>query len=162
MRKVFIIFLFIIMISVTQVSNAQLGTYFMPGELVTAQTLSLTNNSGQGSCIPGTRTWQYRANVAATQAGFAANIDYPTGSNPLSVVLGDVNGDAKLDIITANRDDSSSVLLGNGNGTFRAKTDYRTGGNPGSVVVGDVNGDAKLDIITANNIANSVSVLLNR
>jgi hypothetical protein len=132
-------------------------TDFMPGEMVTVQTLGLTNDSGQGACIPGTRTWQYRANVAARET-FQAKTDYTTGTSPRSVALGDVNGDAKLDIITANYGDantatffSSSVLLGNGNGTFQVKTDIFTFGmNPRSVVVGDVSGDGKLDIITAS------------
>ncbi len=134
---------------------------FMPGELVTAQTLGLTNANGGGACEAGTRTWQYRANVAARGAEFAAKTDYPTGSSPFSVVVGDVNNDTKLDIITANAGaDSSSVLLGNGNGTFQTKTDYPTGTYPISVVVGDVNNDTKLDIIIANFNGASSSVLL--
>jgi hypothetical protein len=130
-------------------------TDFLPGELVTAETV--------GECVPGAHVWQYRAAVAARGAAFGAKTDYGTDSQPYSVALGDVNGDAKLDIITANSmGDSSSVLLGNGNGTFQAKIDYGTGSSPFSVAVGDVNGDAKLDIITANNFGNSSSVLLNK
>ena len=137
-------------------------TDFMPSELVTAQTLGLTNTSGQGACEQGSRTWQYRANVAA-RGTFQAKTDYTTGTNPYSVVLGDVNNDTKLDIITANSAaNSSSVLLGNGNGTFQVKTDYTTGSFPASVVVGDVNNDTKLDIIITNNSGTSSSVLLNR
>ncbi len=134
-------------------------TDFMPGELVTAQTLGLTNTSGQGACEQGSRIWQYRANVAA-RGTFQAKTDYTTGTNPYSVVLGDVNNDTKLDIITANFNvNSSSVLLGNGDGTFQVKTDYPSDSFLQSVVLGDVNNDTKLDIITAN-LGNSLSVLL--
>ena len=92
---------------------------------------------------------------------FAAKQDFATSTQPLSMTLGDVNGDGKLDIITANYIASTaSVLLGNGNGTFGPKADFATGQKPRSVSLGDVNGDGKLDIITANNLSNNVSVLL--
>jgi FG-GAP-like repeat len=100
---------------------------------------------------------------AATSATFGAPTDYPTGTKPQSVAIGDFNGDAKRDLAIANSaDDTVSVLLGNGNGTFRAKTDYPTGVNVYSVAVADLNGDKKLDLVTANaNVGSSgVSVLL--
>jgi hypothetical protein len=53
-----------------------------------------------------------------------------------------------------------SVLLGNGDGTFRSAVRYLTGLNPYGVAVGDFNGDGILDIVTANSNGNNVSVLL--
>jgi parallel beta-helix repeat protein len=95
-------------------------------------------------------------------AGFAAKVDYTTGSTPRSVTSADVNGDTYPDILVVNADSTSvSVLLNNGNGTFAAKVDYTTGSNPYDVTTVDVNGDGKPDIITANNSSNTVSVLLN-
>ena len=92
---------------------------------------------------------------------FAAQATFTTGVQPYSVTLGDVNGDGKLDIITANNGSANaSVLLGNGNGTFGAQANFDTGISPTSVTLGDVNGDGKLDIITANNGSASASVLL--
>ena len=103
--------------------------------------------------------------LLGTGAGvFGPKADYPTGLNPTSVALGDVNGDGRPDIVTANSDRNTntvSVLLGAGAGVFGPKTDFPTGMQPASVVLGDVNGDGRPDIVTANSGSNSVSVLLN-
>ena len=83
------------------------------------------------------------------------------GGRPVSVAMGDVNGDGKQDLVVANSSDNTvSVLLGNGNGTFQNQQTFATGVRPQSVVLGDVNGDGKLDIAVANEGGTSVSVLL--
>ena len=95
--------------------------------------------------------------------GFRAKLDYRTGSGPFRVAIGDLNGDRKPDLATANWAAVTwrtvSVLLNRGDGSFRAKRDYRTGGAL-SVAIGDLNGDGKPDLATANFVANTVSVLL--
>ena len=94
-------------------------------------------------------------------ASFGGKTDFATENGPLSVKLGDVNGDGILDMVTANRvSNSASVLLGNGNGTFGGQTSFATGSAPDSVTLGDVNGDGKLDIVTTNGNTDDASVLL--
>lgn len=66
-------------------------------------------------------------------------------------VVGDFNGDGKLDVaIPSGFDDTSvvAVFLGNGDGTVQNEVDYTIpyGGN---AAVADLNGDGKLDIVTA-------------
>jgi hypothetical protein len=74
-----------------------------------------------------------------------------TGLGPVSIASADLDGDGKLDLVTANSGDSTvSVLLGHGDGTFAAKVDYPVGTNPHSVSLDDVDGDRRLDIVTAN------------
>jgi hypothetical protein len=94
---------------------------------------------------------------------FSAAKSYGTGREPHSVAIGDLNGDGKPDLATANGDASSvSVLLNRGDGSFPPQLDYATGGGPFSVAIGDLNGDRKPDLATANwQAEGTVSVLLN-
>src|SRR5439155_10963871 len=87
---------------------------------------------------------------------------YGTGSEPNSVAIGDLNGDGKPDLATANWNSNTvSVLLGNGDGNFGVKTDYGTGSGPLSVAINDLNGDRKPDLATATSGSNTISGLLN-
>ena len=92
---------------------------------------------------------------------YLARVNYTVGSGPAEDRVADVNGDGKLDIVAENASSNSvSVLLGNGDGTFKPAVSYATDSNPWSLQVGDVNGDGKLDIVTCNEAASTVSVLL--
>ena len=62
---------------------------------------------------------------------FQAKRDYRDRTQPSSVAIGDLNGDGKPDLATANLGANSvSVLLNNGDGSFAAKHDYATGRGP--------------------------------
>ncbi|TVS21217.1 MAG: VCBS repeat-containing protein, partial [Planctomycetaceae bacterium] len=109
----------------------------------------------------------------ASPSTYLVGADHPVGANPRAVVVADVNGDGILDLISANyQDDTVSVLLGNGDGTFEGHETFNVGKNPTSVAVADVNGDGVPDLVTANegvltnsftaNETSSVSVLLGR
>lgn len=69
--------------------------------------------------------------------------DYTTSSPNGSVVLADVNGDGNLDVVESGSD-ATSVLLGNGDGTFQPS--IATPMTIGLFALGDVNGDGMLDI----------------
>jgi hypothetical protein len=87
---------------------------------------------------------------------FAAHVDYlTTGLLSRNVVVGDLNGDGKADLVVMNQS-NSSVFLNNGNGTFGAAQNITSGGQ--SIALGDLNGDGKLDLVIAN--YSNLSVLL--
>ena len=68
-----------------------------------------------------------------------------------NLVVGDFNGDGQPDLAATYFDSVAgsgdvSVLLGNGDGTFRAQAPFVVGADPTSLVVGDFNGDGRPDL----------------
>ncbi len=83
-----------------------------------------------------------------------------TGDFPQGVVAGDFNGDGILDLAVANNqgDVPVTILLGNGDGTFKAVPGIPAiGGNPKAIVLGDFNSDGIPDLAVAN-LAGSTSL----
>jgi hypothetical protein len=100
------------------------------------------------------------ASWAAVDTLFQAPKSYSAGGYyTQGIILTDVNGDGKPDAVVAHQCLSAtncdtgavSVLLGNGDGTFRAAQSYSSGAwNSLSVAVADINGDTKPDLIIAS------------
>jgi len=87
-----------------------------PDVAVISGSLCILLGNGDGTFVP--------------QVGYS----YFAGINPWSIAVGDFNGDGKADIVVADTsgdpvppNDTASVLLGNGDGTFQAATLYRAG-----------------------------------
>jgi len=98
---------------------------------------------------------------AAATVSFSAPVNYPVGTAPVAVVVGDFNGDGKLDLAVANSSSNDvSILLGNGDGTFQAAVNYSVGQAPTFLTAGDFNGDHRLDLAVAIGSQNSVRILL--
>src|SRR5271157_3685277 len=88
-------------------------------------------------------------------------ITLSTGTEPGAIVAGDFKGDGRTDLAVANTgSDDVSVLLGNGDGTFKNQVPYATGFEPSAIVAGDFTGDGRTDLAVANYGSNDVSVLL--
>jgi hypothetical protein len=101
---------------------------------------------------------------AQGEVSFIARRDFRVGEFPLSVTVGDFNGDGHQDLATAiggfGANTTVAILLGRGDGTFQAAPDVAVGEVPFSITVGDFNGDGHEDLATANSNSNSVSILL--
>ena len=103
----------------------------------------------------------------AATPSFAPQQAFATGSNPVFVIVADINGDGKPDMIATNYDQASvSVLLnttaaGAATPTFTGQQTFATGATPFSIAAADLNGDGKPDLIVGNVQDNTISVLLN-
>jgi hypothetical protein len=108
-------------------------------------------------------TFDVAALLATSSPAFADAKSYETGFFPVAVAVGDLNGDGRADLATANFGARTvSVLSNRGVAGFQAKHDYPTGRGPHSVAIGDLNLDGKADLAIANRDADTVSVRLNR
>lgn len=82
---------------------------------------------------------------------FGAESSFQTGNalggSANQPAIGDLNEDGKLDLLISNgADNTVSVILGNGNGTFRAQLTIATGGAVRDYDLQDFNNDGHLDI----------------
>ena len=67
-----------------------------------------------------------------------------------TILLVDINGDGKADLIERDFVSGVSVLLGNGDGTFGESTKIQEASGPGLAVV-DIDRDGDLDVVTTRN-----------
>jgi hypothetical protein len=89
--------------------------------------------------------------LADADGSYRADSTISLGSGPVALALADLNGDNKLDLIAANRDDKTlEILPGNGDGTFGEPVTYTLVANPRALFAGDFNGDGKTDLAIAS------------
>jgi hypothetical protein len=118
--------------------------------------VAVTNYGGNGV---GSTVSVFRNTSTSGSVSFAAVSGSPftTGTGPLRIVVGDVDQDGKLEIITSNFQGGSgstiSVLRNtstSGSIAFAAKVDFTTGGGPRGLAFGDIDAPTRRDVVVAN------------
>ncbi|HTF04440.1 MAG TPA: FG-GAP-like repeat-containing protein, partial [Bacteroidia bacterium] len=124
-------------------------------------------NSCRGNNIVEIR--QNQSTVGSITTGsFGAVTNFATAVAPQSVAVGDIDGDDKPDVVTANANGASVSVLRNAGLSgpvsglsLEARVDFPGIGLPGSVKLGDIDGDGMIDVVVADISGNQISIFRN-
>jgi hypothetical protein len=95
-------------------------------------------------------------------ATFAPALALPAGAQPHGLWSVDLDGDGRLDLVTANSGGSDLTLFRNvGGGVFDGGVQLPAGSTPYAVVGGDWNGDGRIDLAAVNRTSGDLTLLLN-
>src|SRR5262249_51455980 len=116
--------------------------------------------------------WVYLNTTApgASTVSFAPPQGFDVRASPVSMAVGDFNGDGKLDLAVVHIDNAGGVLTLPANTTapgamvlsFSQALVALDDPHPSSVAVADFNGDGKPDLVVTSGLSNTVSVNLNK
>ena len=111
--------------------------------------------------------------IGAAIPSFAARSDFtPSGIQPAMNAVGDLDGDGKPDLVSADNNNKTVSVFANATpsnsltANFVMKLELMIDTNSGSVVISDLNGDGRPDVVVANpglfnSGSNTVSLFLN-
>ena len=150
-------------------SSGSAGGYTLTGTIVGTGSFTLAPTSNVafvdttiGNYVLGTAP--LGAGTLAQSFATAPGSPVSVGTNPEQVVTGDFNVDGVPDLAAANVGSGNvSILLGNGDGTFKAPSTIpipASGAAAGGIAVGDFNGDGNQDLAVIDSNHSNVYILL--
>ena len=126
-----------------------------------AGTLATADFNGDGNAdvttLSGTSVVTLLGNGDGT---FAAPITAAASTSPVRITVGDLNGDGRVDLASANLDGTVSTMLGNGSGSFAAPVSFASGPDTEDVAIRDLNHDGHADLIATDVVSNGAIVVL--
>ena len=84
---------------------------------------------------------------------------YPTGSFPVKVSSGDLDGDGDADLILLGESGWMELFLNDGSGHFSRQLQNVTAGkNPTDIISCDLDGDGKAEVLTVNEVGDTLRI----
>lgn len=110
-----------------------------------------------------------------TTNSFEPKVDFATATGPMTIAMGDLDGDGKLELAIASLSIDATDVTSNKisvlkntttadviNGSSFAPNVNFMSKNPISVTIGDIDGDGKPDLTVSNYYDNTISILRNK
>ena len=146
----------------TIVSSGKVGNYTLMGTVTGVGSL-LAAPSGDlsfldtsaGNKILGTQALSARSTERDLHPGAELSLFHrftpsqgTSSTRSVAIASDYIDGDNNLDLVTANTDQTVTVLIGNGDGSFQPKVNYSgcVTGNPVKILLADFNRDGNIDI----------------
>ncbi len=112
--------------------------------------------------------WNASTSGTINTGSFSFRNDFPVGTNPYKLAIGDIDGDGKPDLAVTNTGSNTVSLFRNISisgtftpSSFATRVDLPTGSNPRGISFSDLDGDGKPDLIIANQFVANISVFRN-
>ncbi len=110
----------------------------------------------------------FRNTSSSGAVSFATKVDFTVGTSAHGVEIADLDGDGKLDFVTANGGANTVSVIRNTSvsgaitsNSFAAKVDFATDLGPQRLSIADLDGDGKPDLAVGTATGDAVSVLRN-